>query len=100
MVKMKPDFDLGQHPAIILLSLTFARPSIFNPQQFDPRFQLSVKSSRLVWSAMIQPNVCYVVATESRQGTHMTQPGQPMKENGCHCQWLEMQGQMPAAKQH
>jgi hypothetical protein len=52
------------------------------------------------WPAMIRPDVCYLVLTESRQGTHMTQPGLPLKGNGCHRRWSEMQGQMPAAKQH
>gem|GEM_PF-3247122 len=49
---------------------------------------------------MIRHKVCYVELKESCLRIYRTQPGPPLKGNGCRRRWSEMQGQVPAAKQH
>ena len=58
------------------------------------------RSVDFAWPTMIWQGVCYVELKESRQGIHQTQPGPPLKGNGCRRRFLKMQGQVPAAKPH
>lgn|SRR5208282_6889807 len=79
--------------------LPFWEPKDHGPRG-SPHGGTGARLSDFAQSTMIWQGVCYVELKESCQGTHMTQPGPPLKGNGCRRRWSEMQGQVPAAKQH